>query len=521
MPFRLPAASSVAGRLLFGFTVLLAMLVAMASLGLWQVRTLGERIQTMVETTNLRAELAHGMLDAINEMAIQVRTATLLTDVKQIDIEAARVKQARDRYLVLERQLQGTLEYSLALQPGERELMAQIAAAGAATLPLVLQATTEGQDGATVEATLTLMTRVKPAEQVWRNKVAELIALEKGANDAAAAPALAGQRTAVGLMAALVPLAVALGVLLAWRTVRSITRPIAQATLAAERIAGGDLCSTVEAGGDDEIGRLLQAVATMQAQLRRLVGDIRAAADSIQSASGEVASGNQDLSVRTEQAASSLQMTASSVEQLAGTVTESAGAAREASTLAADAARVAARGGSTMADVVATMGAISGSSKQIADITGVIDGIAFQTNILALNAAVEAARAGEQGRGFAVVASEVRSLAQRSAEAAKEIKALIAHSTQRVDDGARLVGDAGATVGRIVDGVQQVSAIIDRIAASAAEQGGGIGQVHVAVGQLDRMIQQNAALVEQSAAAAQSLNDQATRLNRMVGAFQV
>jgi methyl-accepting chemotaxis protein len=248
---------------------------------------------------------------------------------------------------------------------------------------------------------------------------------------------------------------------------------------------------------------------------------VQNATESIGTASAEIATGNQDLSARTEQTASNLQQAASSMEQLTGTVKQSADSARHANQLATSAAEVAARGGQVVSQVVATMDDINASSKKIADIIGVIDGIAFQTNILALNAAVEAARAGEQGRGFAVVASEVRSLAQRSAEAAKEIKGLIGASVEKVEGGSRLVADAGRTMAEIVSSVQRVSDIIGEITAASAEQSDGIGQINTSVSQLDQMTQQNSALVEQSAAAADSLKEQAVKLAQVVGTFKL
>jgi methyl-accepting chemotaxis protein len=287
------------------------------------------------------------------------------------------------------------------------------------------------------------------------------------------------------------------------------------------RIAAGDLATPVPAARHDEVGRMIVALADMQQRLQGLVNDVRRSTEGITTASTEIAAGSQDLSVRTEQAASNLQQTASSMEQLTATVRQSADSAQHANRLATSAASVAERGGHVVSQVVSTMNAISESSKKIADIIGVIDSIAFQTNILALNAAVEAARAGEQGRGFAVVASEVRSLAQRSAEAAKEIKALIEASVDKVDSGSKLVADAGATMTEIVTSVQRVTEIIGEITASAAEQSDGIGQVNTAVTQLDRMTQQNAALVEQSAAAAASLEDQAGRLAQVMATFKL
>ncbi|HKX44565.1 MAG TPA: methyl-accepting chemotaxis protein [Burkholderiaceae bacterium] len=305
-------------------------------------------------------------------------------------------------------------------------------------------------------------------------------------------------------------------------TLRSICAPMEQATRLARRIADGDLSQQgLQVEGRDETAQLMRSLLDMQASLAGIVSQVKASTDSISTASAEIAHGNADLSARTEQTASNLQQTASSMEQLTGTVRQSADAASQANRLASSASAVAQRGGEVVTQVVATMDEITASSRKIADIIGVIDGIAFQTNILALNAAVEAARAGEQGRGFAVVASEVRSLAQRSAEAAREIKALIGSSVARVDVGSRLVQNAGTTMGEIVASVQRVSDIIGEITAASGEQSSGIGQVNTAVTQLDRMTQQNAALVEQSAAAAESLKDQADRLAGAVGRFKL
>jgi methyl-accepting chemotaxis protein len=319
---------------------------------------------------------------------------------------------------------------------------------------------------------------------------------------------------------ALVALTLAVFLPLMWATLRSICRPLDQAVAVAARIAAGDLGAGVPADGNDEPARLMRALAAMQESLRVLVGQVRDSSRSIEVASSEVAGGNADLSRRTEHAAGNLQRTASAMEQLTTTVRQSADAARTANQLASSAAEVAARGGRVVSQVVMTMDDINSSSKKISDIIGVIDGIAFQTNILALNAAVEAARAGEQGRGFAVVAGEVRSLAQRSAEAAREIKSLIGASVERVDSGSHLVQDAGATMTEIVASVQRVSDIIGEISGAAGEQSQGIGHVNEAICELDRMTQQNAALVEQSAAAAESLKEQAARLAGVVSTFR-
>jgi methyl-accepting chemotaxis protein len=303
--------------------------------------------------------------------------------------------------------------------------------------------------------------------------------------------------------------------------VRRLQARLNQAAEVMEAVAGGDLSHKVDAGAQDEVGRLLSQVSGMQSRLSQMVREIRTSTDSISTASTEIATGNQDLSARTEQTAANLQQAASSMEQLTGTVKQSADSARQANQLASSAAEVAARGGAVVSQVVSTMDDINTSSKKIADIIGVIDGIAFQTNILALNAAVEAARAGEQGRGFAVVAGEVRNLAQRSAQAAREIKGLIGASVEKVESGSKLVADAGKTMKEIVGSVQRVTDIIGEISAAASEQSDGIGQVSASVVQLDKMTQQNAALVEESAAAAASLKDQANKLAQVVGTFKL
>ncbi|MBC7623800.1 MAG: MCP four helix bundle domain-containing protein [Aeromicrobium sp.] len=309
--------------------------------------------------------------------------------------------------------------------------------------------------------------------------------------------------------------------LLAWLIARSITLPMSEAVRVANQIGSGDLNSTFSVVSRDEVGQLMLALQTMVGSLKSVIGEVKSASEQIATASSEIAQGNADLSSRTENQASSLQQTAASIEQLTSTVKQNADSARQANQLAAAASLDASRGGDVVSQVVTTMLDIQSSSKRISDIISVIDGIAFQTNILALNAAVEAARAGEQGRGFAVVASEVRTLAQRSAQAAKEIKTLISTSVEKVEIGSRLVGDAGKSMDVIVSSVQRVTDIIAEISAATTEQSLGIEQVNVAVTQLDTMTQQNAALVEQSAAAALSLKDQTIKLNHSVSKFSV
>ncbi|MGJ7527677.1 methyl-accepting chemotaxis protein [Variovorax sp. GB1P17] len=314
---------------------------------------------------------------------------------------------------------------------------------------------------------------------------------------------------------------VALGLALALWIARIVARPLAEAVKVAQSVAAGDLTSRIEAQTTDETGLLLDALRGMNDSLVKIVGEVRTGTDTIATASSQIASGNQDLSSRTEEQASSLEQTAASMEELTSTVKQNADNARQANQLAVSASEVAVKGGSVVSQVVDTMGSINASSKKIVDIIGVIDGIAFQTNILALNAAVEAARAGEQGRGFAVVASEVRSLAQRSAAAAKEIKTLIGNSVEKVEEGSKQVAEAGRTMEEIVGSVKRVTDIMGEITAASQEQTSGIEQINQAITQMDQVTQQNAALVEEASAAAQSLQEQAGSLVQAVSIFKL
>ncbi|WP_317204187.1 methyl-accepting chemotaxis protein, partial [Janthinobacterium sp.] len=353
-----------------------------------------------------------------------------------------------------------------------------------------------------------------------RAVLSEFIGAEAGllAQRSAAAAALRTQTTAVllggGALAAL------LAGLLAFWLARNISVPLRAAIALAKRVAQGDLTARVAVASRDETGELMQALKEMNESLLGIVGEVRGGTETIATASAQIAAGNLDLSSRTEQQASSLEETASSMEELTGTVQQNAASARQANGLVDAATAEATKGGAVVAQVVATMGSINASSKKIVDIIGVIDGIAFQTNILALNAAVEAARAGEQGRGFAVVATEVRNLAQRSASAAKEIKTLIDDSVEQVGIGTRLVDQAGAAMHDIVNSVQRVSAIVSQISAASDEQRSGIEQVNQAIAQMDQVTQQNAALVEQAAAAAASMQEPAGALAGVVSVFQ-
>ncbi|WP_198420623.1 methyl-accepting chemotaxis protein [Sulfuriferula nivalis] len=316
-------------------------------------------------------------------------------------------------------------------------------------------------------------------------------------------------------------LAVVIGVMVTIWLIRSIVVPLRVAIGVAETVASGDLTSHIDVSSEDETGELMRALRKMNDSLVAIVGEVRMGTESIASASAQIASGNLDLSNRTEAQAGSLEETASAMEELTSTVKQNADNARQANQLAATASEVASRGGVVVAEVVSTMGEINDSARKIADIIGVIDGIAFQTNILALNAAVEAARAGEQGRGFAVVATEVRSLAQRSAAAAKEIKLLIDDSVDKVEQGNKQVAQAGTTMGEVVSSVQRVTDIMGEISAASREQSQGIEEINQAITQMDETTQQNAALVEEAAAAAKSLQDQASNLENVVDRFEL
>ena len=377
---------------------------------------------------------------------------------------------------------------------------------GASIDPL-LQFEREGRGRAGMDAMRAILKEIGGAEQAL---------LVQRAADAASLQSLTANTIVIGGL-----LTVALAAVLAWILSRSIVGPLSHAVRIARTVASGDLSSRIESNSRDETGQMLQALGDMNQSLLNIVGEVRRGTDTIATATSEIARGNQALSSRTEQQASSLEETASSMEELTGTVKQNANNARQANQLAASASQVASKGGAVVAQVVETMHSISTSSQNIVEIISVIDGIAFQTNILALNAAVEAARAGEQGRGFAVVASEVRTLAQRSAAAAKEIKALIDDSVGKVDAGSKLVEEAGATMEEIVGSVQRVTTIMQDIASASEQQIAGIEQINHAISQMDHVTQQNAALVEEAAAAATALQEQAASQAGVVSVFKL
>jgi len=503
-------------RLGLGFGAVLTLLLVIVSIAYLQFAQTTASLSEVMAVEN-RAAIARDWLGKTQLNA--VRAIAIAKSAGQPDIEQYFAPQMKHTSAEIG-ELQKTLDATIVSEQGQA-LMKTVGARRATYMSTreQLMALVKQADQPAAEAMLT--TKLLPAVDAYLGSMADMQRYEVDLANAGADKLNQSIHNSIVALLTLTLVCVAIGGAMAFFITRSVTRPMHLGVDAARAIAGGDLTHVVDSDRRDETGDLLRALGSMQGALRSLVGDVRSSTDSIGTASSEIATGNHDLSTRTEQTASNLQQTASSMEQLTGTVKQSADSARQANQLANSAAEVAARGGAVVAQVVSTMNDINTSSKKIVDIIGVIDGIAFQTNILALNAAVEAARAGEQGRGFAVVASEVRSLAQRSAEAAKEIKALIGASVDKVEGGSRLVADAGQTMNEIVSSVQRVSDIIGEITAASSEQSDGIGQINGAVTQLDQMTQQNAALVEQSAAAAQSLKEQAVRLAEVVGTFRL
>jgi methyl-accepting chemotaxis protein len=513
---RLRGVGTIRWRLVITFAAFILLMGAMAGVGAWRLADLNAATSHMA-TVNLRMERSVGeWLAQTRSNVVRAMVLTYSSDPDLKRLLGPAEEAAGKRIGELQREVEGLLDSAEA-----RALFAQVGTRRAAydtAREAVLALTNEkDHDGALYKMDQTML----PAMDAY---VAAIKALadhytQKVAHDAAAAAASA--QSGRELLVAFCAGGMLLAILAATLITRSITRPLRSAVETARRVADGDLTVHIASDARDEMGDLLRALGTMSDALRLLVSDVADRAQTVAETSTQIAQGNIDLSQRTEEQASTLEETASSMEELTSTVEQNAAHALQAKDLAAETTQVAREGGRAMGQVVSTMGGISAASRQISEIIAVIDGIAFQTNILALNAAVEAARAGEQGRGFAVVASEVRSLAQRSAQAAREIKGLIANAAKQVEAGTREVGAAGEKIEAIVRSVEQVSALVAEIALASQEQSSGIGQVNTAVAQMEHVVQQNAALVEESAAATESMKFQADNLLERVSRFRL
>ncbi|HEY0846867.1 MAG TPA: methyl-accepting chemotaxis protein [Noviherbaspirillum sp.] len=501
-------------RLGFGFGLVLLLLVALAVASASRMANIHNSLDKVLNENNVVIKELNDMRQSVMLVAVAVRNMSVMTNEDEVNSEAKVVTAANTEYsdsvAVLGRMITDATG---------KAMLAKIAAGQAATTPGVEKATMLAKRQGDVIPVL--LSSVVPHQRAWLEAIDEMIRHQETLAKQTSAEANDAYDNALLLTLVLTVAALAVGAFIAWYVTRSITAPLRGAVDVARRVADGDLTTKVSVESEDETGQLLAALRDMNESLVRIVGEVRLGTNTITTASSEIAHGNMDLSSRTENQASSLQMTASSMEELTSTVKHNADNATQANRLAATASEVAKKGGDVVSQVVQTMGSINDSAKKIVDIIGVIDGIAFQTNILALNAAVEAARAGEQGRGFAVVASEVRNLAQRSAAAAKEIKTLISDSVEKVGIGAKLVDQAGSTMDEVVLSVRQVTDIISEIAAASHEQTSGIDQINQAIIQMDNVTQQNAALVEQAAAAASSLQEQAHNLSMVVSVFKL
>ncbi|KDB53019.1 hypothetical protein X805_13810 [Sphaerotilus natans subsp. natans DSM 6575] len=511
-----PSRLGLSRRLALAFAVLTALMLAIAATAVVQMRAMDER----------RAEITGNWLpsvESVNQMRSLLAELRIVDTLHVLNTDEVAMQALEKRMADIQQRFERIHAGYEALISSDEERMLHDRFKGDLVSGLgVRQRTLElSRSNANSEARQLLEGEGEKSFSAAMASLEKLIALNsQGAATAAQASDAAKQQglLVVGIGALLALIA---SVAMAWRLTRSITTPLREAVEIADRVASGDLTVPIRVESDDETGQLLASLSRMQARLVEIVGSVRGNAELVSSASQEIAQGNQDLSRRTEDQASALEQTAATMEQLGSTVRHNAENAREASVLASQANQAAQRGGEVTTQVVDTMRAINESSRKIADIIGVIDGIAFQTNILALNAAVEAARAGEQGRGFAVVATEVRNLAQRSASAAREIKSLITDSVARVDQGSQLVDQAGATMTQIVDHIRHVGEMIERVSLASQEQSTGVGQVGQAVTQMDQTTQQNAALVEQSAAAADSLRQQAQQMVQAMAVFRL
>ena len=508
-------------RLGWVFGIVLLMLVGVASLGLRGMAQVQEQLETITKVNNTEARLAYRLLFNTQQFDTYLRDMALLTSEREVNATYEKLKQSRDDYDATEAKFAAMLSSVPGTTAREKELFTQAKNLRDGISDKVKNLLNLELAGKREEATQVLMSEVAPPRAARALVLQALAELEDQQNNATAQDAANTYQSARTLTLVLSVLAIVTGAVGAWVVTGSIVRPIEDAMRVAQQVAQGNLTTHINAPGQNETGKLMSALMQMQTSLTDVVSRVRLGSEAVATASAEIAQGNHDLSSRTENQAGALEQTASSMEQLNATVRQNAESARQANQLAMSASNVASRGGDVVGQVVETMKGINDSSRKIADIISVIDGIAFQTNILALNAAVEAARAGEQGRGFAVVASEVRSLAGRSADAAKEIKALIHASVERVEQGTTLVDQAGVTMAEVVSSIRRVTDIMGEISAASNEQASGMAQIGDAVTQMDHSTQQNAALVEEMAAAASSLKTQAQELVQLVAGFRL
>ena len=512
----------VGQRLGLGFSLVLVLLVAVTVVGIMRMAQIQDRLDHVVSVNNVVTRLVVDMRNNVSERLNALRTLTLMTNPDDMEPELDRFKAQTAKYDDIKKKLEA--KFATDSNPQEKALLAQIEGFEGTAMPAIAKASALYLANKAEDATRVMIKEVRPVQKKWLEGLEQLASMEDKQNAQSQLDAEAAFTNARNFMLVLLAVAVAIGVAAAVVITRSLLRQLGAepgyTAQIATSIAHGDLAIVIDT--DHAVaGSLLVEMKNMRGSLVDIVGQVRAGTETIGTASREIAAGNIDLSSRTEMQASSLEKTASAMEELTSTVKQNADNAREANQLAASASEVARKGGEVVSQVVETMGSINTSANKIVDIIGVIDGIAFQTNILALNAAVEAARAGEQGRGFAVVASEVRNLAQRSAAAAKEIKTLIGDSVEKVAAGSKLVGQAGVTMDEVVASVKRVTDIMSEIANASQEQSAGIEQVNLSIIEMDGMTQQNAALVEQAAAAAQSLQDQAGELQRVVSVFRL
>ena len=507
---------SIGRRLALAFIALIVLTAAILAIGIWRLQTVAAATDTMMAQPLTKERLVSDWYRTIHTSVRRTTAVVKSADPALATFFADENAEASRMSTEQQKQLEALLE-----SPAEKALFAQLSQARQQYVAARDAVTRAKANGQAEEAERLFNSDFRPAGARYLDNLQALLDQQRAGINATATGIRTGFEQGRTQMLALGAIALLAAAALAFFITRSITTPLTRAVDVAETVARGDLTARAESSARDETGQLLRALDTMGTQLRTAVGQVRHGADGIALASSEIATGNLDLSSRTEEQASALQQTAASMEQMTSTVRQNADNASQADRLARSASDMAVRGGEVVGQVVTTMGGIHAASRKIVDIIGVIDGIAFQTNILALNAAVEAARAGEQGRGFAVVALEVRMLAQRSATAAKEIKSLIDDSVTQVDAGNRLVEEAGTVIRDVVAGVRRVTDIVGEISAASQEQTSGLEQVNQAISQMDQVTQQNAALVEEAAAATGSLEAQAAQLVQAVAVFRI